>query len=104
MKEAVLASKAKMQQFTHAEFLIGFAILIGAAELAQRGCDLFSVKNNGQENKTWASLRAEPHFEKFMSIYRWTEFRLSFPDIFVDNTRRESDPWYKFSGIIIQIQ
>jgi hypothetical protein len=70
----VLASKAKMRQFTDAEFLIGFAILIGAAEFAQRGCDLFAVKVNGQEEEIWASLCAEPHFEKFMSFYRWKNF------------------------------
>ena len=51
MNEAVLASKAKMGQFSDAEFLIGLAILIGAAEFAQRGCDLFSLKDSGLEEE-----------------------------------------------------
>jgi hypothetical protein len=71
MNEAMLASKAKTQQFSEAEFLTGLAILIGAAGFAQRGCDLFSQNNNNdEEEEMWASLCAEPHFEKFMSCYR----------------------------------
>ena len=100
MNEAVLASKAKMRQFSDAEFLIGLAILIGAAEFAQRGCDLFSVKDSGLEEDVWASLCAEPHFEQFMSFYRWKEFRRFFPANFVDITRKDSDPWFEFSAMI----
>ncbi len=97
---AVLASKAKTWQFTESEFLIGLAILVGAAEFALRGCDLFSVKDTGMDEEVWASLCVEPHFKKFMSFYRWKEFRRFFPAIFVDETRKDSDPWYEFSGII----
>ncbi len=39
MNEEVVASKAKCKLFSQKEFLIGLAILIGAAEFAQRGCD-----------------------------------------------------------------
>ncbi len=35
-----------------------------------------------------------------MSFYRWKEFRRFFPAIFVHETRKDSDPWYEFSGII----
>jgi hypothetical protein len=35
-----------------------------------------------------------------MSFYRWKEFRRFFPAIFVNETRKDSDPWYDFSGII----
>ena len=100
MNKAVLASKAKTRQFSNSEFLSGLAILIGAAEFAQRGCDLFSVKDSGHEEEVWASLCAEPHFEKIMSFYRWKEFRRFFPAIFVDETRKENDPWYEFSAAI----
>jgi hypothetical protein len=70
INEAVVASTAKMQLFSASEFLVCFAILIGAAEFAQRGCDLFVVKDGGQEEEEWACLCAEPHFEKIMSFYR----------------------------------
>jgi hypothetical protein len=52
------------------------------------------------EDELWALLCAKPHFEKHMSFYRWKEFWSFFPAIFVDNERKESDPWYEFSGII----
>ncbi len=51
MNPAILASKAKTRQFTESEFLTGLGILIGAAEFAQRGCDLFSVKDSGEEDE-----------------------------------------------------
>ncbi len=70
--------------------MIGLAILIGAAEFAQRGCDLFSVKDSRHEEEVWAFLCAEPHFEKIMSFNRWKEFCRFFPAIFVDETRKES--------------
>jgi hypothetical protein len=38
--------------------------------------------------------------EDEMSFYRWKELRRFFPAIFVDHERKESDPWYEFSGII----
>jgi hypothetical protein len=65
--------------FSQKEFLVGLAVLIGAAEFAQRGCDLFSVKDQltedgEEENEAWKSLCAEPHFERFMSFGRWKEF------------------------------
>ncbi len=96
MNDAVLASKAKTQQFTEAEFLTGLGISIGAAEFAQRGCHLFSVKDTGAEDEVWTLLCTEPHFEKFMSFYRWKEFHHFFPAIFVDETRKKSNPCMSF--------
>jgi hypothetical protein len=53
--------------------LIGLEILVGAAEFAQRGSNLFLVKDNGADEEVWASICIEPHFEKIMSFYRWKE-------------------------------
>ncbi len=81
MNEAVEASKAKTRQFSPAEFLVDLGILVGAAEFAQRGCDLFAMKDRaseGEQFEVWASLYPEPHFEKYMSFYRWKEFRRFF--------------------------
>jgi hypothetical protein len=84
MNEAVVASKAKCKLFSQKEFLVGLAVLIGAAELAQRGCDLFSIKDmlteeSEDKNEAWKSLCAGPHFERFISFRRWKEFRRFFP-------------------------
>ncbi len=47
MSESV-GSKCKTREISNSEFYIGLVILIGAAEFARRGCDLFSVKDGGQ--------------------------------------------------------
>ena len=102
MNKAVEAAKAKCKPFTEAEFLTGIAILIGAAEFAQRGSDLFSVKDSvaGVEEDDWPSLAAEPHFESYMSFYRFKSFREFFPHIFGDETIKDADPWWQFSPAV----
>ena len=105
MNAAVAASKIKCKPFTEKDFLTGLAILIGAAEFAKRGSDLFSAKDQlmeegEEEDENWASLCPDPHFEKFMPFGRWKEFRRFFPDVFADETRKESDVWYQFSAAI----
>jgi hypothetical protein len=105
MNEAVAASKAKCKLFSQKEFLVGLAVLIGAAEFAQRGCDLFSVKDQltedgEEENEAWKFLCAEPHFERFMSFGRWKEFRRFFPEVFADNDKKDVNPWFQFSSAI----
>ena len=96
MNVAVLASKAKTRLFSETEFLTGLGILIGAAEFAQRGCDLFSTKDSADEDELWPTLCGEPHFEKYMSFYRWKEFKRFLPFIFKDESRKETDPWWEF--------
>jgi len=41
MNAVISASSAKCRQFTEKEFLTGLGIMIGAAEFAKRGSDLF---------------------------------------------------------------
>jgi len=105
MNAVISASSAKCRAFTEKDFSTGLGIMIGAAEFAKRGSDLFSVKDQAafdgeDEEENWASLCPDPHFERFMSFSRWKEFRKIFPDIFSDNDRKETDPWYQFSGAI----
>jgi hypothetical protein len=96
INEAVLASKAKTRLFSETEFLTGLGILIGAAEFAQRGCDLFSTKDSADEDELWPTLCGEPHFEKYMSFYRWKEFKRFLPFIYKDESRKDTDPWWEF--------
>jgi hypothetical protein len=78
------------------EFLTGLGILIGAAEFAQRWCDLFSTKDSADEDELWPTLCGEPHFEKYMSFYRWKEFKRFLPFIYKDESRKDTDPWWEF--------
>lgn len=104
LNKAVLASKSKCRLFTSKEFLTGLAIIIGAAEFARRGCDLFSVKDqlvdddDDDDNDAWPSLCQDPHFEQYMPFSRY--LRRFFPEIFVDEGKKETDPWYRFSSAI----
>ena len=85
--------------------MTSLGILIGAAEFAKRGSDLFSVKDqqegdDDEENEVWQSLCAEPYFERFMPFGRWKEFQRFFPEIFVDNNKKDTDPWFQFSSAV----
>jgi hypothetical protein len=101
LNAAVAASKIKCKPFTESEFLTGLGILIGAAEFAKRGSELFSVKDQvEEEEEIWTSLCADPHFEMFMPFGRWKEFRRFFPEIFANYEIKETDPWFMFSSAI----
>jgi hypothetical protein len=99
LNAAVSASGAKCRPFMEKEFLIGLGILIGAAEFAKRGFDLFSVRDQVDdinEDEQFVSLSVEPHFEKYRPFGRWKDFRRFFPEIFSDETKKDRDPWYRF--------
>jgi hypothetical protein len=106
LNEAVLASKCKCRLFTPKEFLVGIKIIIGAAEFAKRGSDLFAVKDQAgeeEDNEVWASLCHELHFEQYMAFGRWKDFRRFFPEVFADAEKKSSDPWYQFSSALTNL-
>jgi hypothetical protein len=91
LNEAVLASKCKCRLFTPKEFLVGIGIIIGAAEFAKRGSDLFAVKDQAgeeEDDEVWASLCHELHFEQYMAFSRWKDFRRFFPEVFADAEKK----------------
>jgi hypothetical protein len=102
MNAAIEAAEVKCRPFSEREFLIGLAILIGAAEFAKRGSDLFSVRDKDEEDEgeIWASLCPESHFEKYMAFGQWKELSRFFPEAFVDISEKEGDPWYQFSSAV----
>jgi hypothetical protein len=106
MNTAIRASTTKTRQFKEKEFLIGLGILIGAAESEKRGCDLFLVRDQFDDDgeiddeENWTSLISDPNFDKFMSYCRWKEFRRFFPEVYVDNNIKEQDPWYQFKSAV----
>ena len=101
MNQAIEKAKQKTRQFTKQEFLVGLGLIIGAAEFAQNGKELFQKSGVLEpENENWNTLTTHPHFEKHMSLSRFKEFRKFLPSMYVDETKIETDPWYQFSGAV----
>jgi hypothetical protein len=102
MNAAVAAEKCKCRKFSAEEFLIGVALIIGAAEFSQKGVDLFGVRDQFDldDEESWHSISASPHFEQYMPFGRYKDFQRFLPAIFVDETKAETDPWYQFSMAI----
>jgi hypothetical protein len=83
-------------------FWLRLGLIIGAAEFSQKGVDLFGTKHGTEEEEeeVWRSISASPHFEQYMPFSRFKDFRRFLPAIFVDNDKKETDPWYQFSKAI----
>jgi hypothetical protein len=65
LNAAVAAEKCKCKKFSEEEFLVGLALIIGAAEFSQKGVDLFGSKNEEEEDEdVWHSISTSPHFEQ----------------------------------------
>jgi hypothetical protein len=102
----------KVKRFTYEEFLIGIALLIGAAEFSQKGVQLFSFNHSstasdddddddeGPGAEYWPSICPSPHFEQYMSFSHFKDFRRLLPCIWEDEGRKQTDPWYQFSAAI----
>jgi hypothetical protein len=85
LNNAVVASKAKCWLLISKEFLIG------AAEFARKGSDLFGMKVQLADNDdvAWPSLCHNLHFEQYMSFSRWKNLWRFFPEIFVDAAKKK---------------
>ena len=65
LNAAVEAEKCKCKKFSEEEFLVGLALIIGAAEFSQKGVDLFGSKNVELDDEdVWHSISTSPHFEQ----------------------------------------
>jgi hypothetical protein len=105
LNEAVKRSKAKVKVFSAQEFLIGLGLLIGAAEFAQQGKDLFisqdQKKSCDGDVENWSSLIPHPSFDCHMSYSRFKDFRRFLPEIWFDfQLKDEGDPWWMFAGAV----
>jgi hypothetical protein len=101
--EAFKKSGVKGRAFSKQEFLTALGLLIAAAEFSQTGKELFSngdQKSDDNDKENWMSLVPHPSFEQFMSYSRFKDFRRFFPEIWVNETTKDSDPWYKFATAI----
>jgi len=102
MNEAVKAEKCKCRKFSQEEFLIGLALIIGAAEFSQKGVDFFGSKEilDNKDDDLWHSISASPRFEQYMPFSRFKDFWHFFPSIFANQNKKDIDPWYQFCDSI----
>ena len=90
-------------EFSKPEFLIGMAIVIGAADCSEKGCNLWVSKSEEEWEKCWVSVAAKNDFGVHMRYYRFQQFRTFYPKIWEDDgLRKAMDPWWKFEGAIRQ--
>jgi hypothetical protein len=101
LNAAVAAEKCKCKKFSEEEFLVGLGLLVGAAEFSQKGVDLFGSKSTEEdEEEVWHSISTSPHIEQYMAFSRFKDFWRIFPKIYSDESKKDTDPWYQFSGAI----
>jgi hypothetical protein len=93
------APSGRITRFKEDEFLIGHALLIGAADCADRGRCLWEDKK-GQGNEAWQSIAAKTVFTPYMKLYRFKQFRKMVPKIWEQEDLTGNDPWFKFRGAI----
>ena len=89
-----------VHQFTGKEFLIGLALLIGAADCADKGENLWFTKSNKKWKKHWVSISPPANFGRYMKLYRFKQFRQFLPKIWEArrHSNNQQDPWWRFSG------
>jgi hypothetical protein len=71
-------------------------LIIGATEFSQK-----RGEDNEDDHEQWSSISPAPHFKQFMAFSRFKDFRRFLPSIYRDDSRKESDPWWDFSGVIL---
>ncbi len=97
--------KARVKRFSEEEFLIALGLLIGSIEYGTRGKDLWVTSSHKDgykdgEDEKWESLITHPNFDQHMRSYRFRDFHKFFPLVFVDESKKDSDPWYCFSSAV----
>ncbi len=87
--------------------MVGLGLMIGAAEFAQIGKELFKSDDQKKDNFkfAWSCLIPHPSFEKYMSYSRFKDFRCFLPEIWFDlELKEKNDPWWKFAGGIAELK
>ena len=55
---------------------------------------------DGNDDHWLVSLVPSAHFEKFMKMYRFKQFRKKNPTMYEDESLKESDEWWKFQPVV----
>ena len=85
-----------LQKFSPKEFLIGLALLVGAADCAEKGENLWYTKSNIKWKTHWVSVSPCADFGRFMRLYLFKQFRQFIPKIFEGrqhHVNKSKDPW-----------
>ena len=94
-------SRRKINLFTMSEFYRANAMFIGAVCFTANGSALFKGDdNNVQDN--WITIEPNAYFNRWMAEYRFKEFRQFIPTIYEDVSRKQNDPWWRFSSGVDQ--
>ena len=88
--------------FSHSEFLRGIAVLIGAVCFSSSGNQLWKKTSEEDPSNDFVSIEPSAQFYKWMSKFRFKEFRQFLPSIYEDRTKMNTDPWWKFIGGVEQ--
>jgi len=65
-----------------------------------KGTSLWQNSNGKKNDIDWQSIMPHPNFDRFILEYRFRQFRDYFPVIFQDNSVKDTDPWWQFSGAV----
>jgi hypothetical protein len=62
------------------------------------------VKNIGDDDdddfNQWPSISPSPQFEQYMAFSCFKDFCQFLPRLFADESKKENDPWWEFSGAV----
>ena len=50
----------------------------------------------------WLSIMPHPNFDRYIPEYRFRHFGEFLPYIFQDKSIKDTDPWWQFSGAVIE--
>ena len=93
-------SHRRVSTFSKEEFLVGHAIIIGAADCSAKGEKLWNLKTE-EVQKQWVSIAKDYDFSAHMKFYRFKQFKHFFPMIWEDTSLLEvKDPWWKFAQAV----
>ena len=98
IREENMKNKREVKEFEEWDFIIGHALIIGAACYCQSGSVLFN--DSKEEEDMWDTIMQRPNFSKHMKLYRFKEFRHFLPRIWEKAATNEEDPCWAFSSAV----
>ncbi len=86
--------------YSELEFLICIGLLVGAPEYGVKGTSLWQNDNGKKIDSNWLSTMPHPNFDRYIPEYHFRHFREFLPLIYQDNSVKDTDPWWQFSGAV----
>ena len=82
-------AKCPTKAFDESEFIVGYALIIGASCFYQPGSVLFN--NNKDQSDSWDTVIQNARFDRYMKLYHFKEFRYYLSKIFERPLEKDSD-------------